>query len=92
MVFVPEAAPLLFQAGISAKEKQFQAAIVRLQMALEDACALAAAPDAVLICHRRVLDPLAYWLAAGWNDVEFFHFIGFIREELQGRYTGVIHL
>src|SRR5688572_18766713 len=47
-VLAPEAAPLLFQAGLSAREKAFQAAVVRLQMALEDACALVAPRGAVL--------------------------------------------
>jgi len=39
-----------------------------------------------------VLDALAYWATAGWNEDEFFHYVGFRREELLGRYTGVIHL
>jgi hypothetical protein len=91
-VLVPEAAPLLFHAGLSVKEKSFQAAAVRLQMALEDACSLVAPPGAALVCDRGLLDPLAFWLAAGWNEDEFFPFVGFSREELLCRYTGIIHL
>jgi hypothetical protein len=91
-VLVPEAAPLMFQAGLSAREPVFQAAVVRVQLALEDACALAAMPGAVLVCHRGVLDPLAYWLAAGRAEEDFFPCVGFGRAELLGRYAGILHL
>jgi len=43
-LLVPEAAPLLFQAGLDGREKRFQRVVVRLQMALEEVCAEAAAP------------------------------------------------
>jgi hypothetical protein len=86
-ILVPEAAPLLFQAGFSAHEKAFQA-----EIALEDACAKAARVGAVLVCHRGALDPLAYWLAPGWSEDEFFQCIGFKWEELLGRCTALIHL
>lgn len=91
-VLVPEDAPLLFQAGLRTREKSFQAAVVRLQMALEDACALASPPGAALVCHRGELDPLSYWLAEGWDEEDFYLFVGFRREELLERYSGVIHL
>jgi hypothetical protein len=91
-VLVPEAAPLLFQAGLSASNKAFQAAVVRLQLTLEEACALAAPPGAALVCHRGVLDPLAYWLMVGWEEEEFFPCAGFKRAELLARYTSVLHL
>jgi predicted ATPase len=75
-VLVPESAPVLFQAGLSAREKSFQAAVVRVQIALEDACALAAPAGSVLVCHRGTLDPLAYWLRNGWEEVDFFALTG----------------
>lgn len=71
-LLVPEAAPLLFQAGLSARQKAFQRAVVRLQVALEDACAGAAAPGHVLIANagrdwpeksRLAREALAGWLA-----------------------------
>jgi hypothetical protein len=43
-ILIPEAAPLLFQAGLDASEKSFQLAVVRLQMAMEDSCAEASSP------------------------------------------------
>ncbi len=62
------------------------------QIALEEACASAAPPEATLVCHRGVLDPLAYWLVAGWEEDAFFNCAGFSRENLLARYTGVVHL
>jgi len=91
-LLVPEAAPLLFQAGLSAREKGFQRTVVRLQITLEDACAEAAAPGLVLICHRGTLDPLAYWLRNGWPEAEFFALTQMMRAEHFRRYTGVIQL
>lgn len=91
-ILVPEAAPLLFQAGLSAREKTFQTAVVGVQLALEDSCALAAPLGAVVVCHRGALDPLAYWIAFGWPEEEFFPCVGFSRAELLARYTGVLHL
>jgi hypothetical protein len=40
---VPEAAPLLFQAGLDGRRQSFQQAVVKLQIALEESCAW---PDA----------------------------------------------
>jgi len=40
-LLVPEAAPLLFRAGLNGREQRFQAAVVRLQIALETGCAQA---------------------------------------------------
>jgi len=58
-IMVLEAAPLLFQAGLDGRRKGFQKAVARLQIALEDACADAARPGQVLLCHRGTLDLLA---------------------------------
>jgi hypothetical protein len=91
-VWVPEAAPLLFGAGFSAAEVSFQAAVVRLQTALEDTCAAAALPGQVLLCHRGSLDALAYWLRRGWSEGEFFRATATSRAEQFRRYDGVIHL
>jgi hypothetical protein len=91
-ILVPEAAPLLFRAGLDGREKSFQRAVVRLQMALEDVCAEAARPGQVLVCHRGTLDPLAYWLRNGWDEREFFACVEMSREELFARYLGVLHL
>lgn len=91
-LLVPEAAPLLFQAGLSAREKNFQKAVVHLQVALEDSCAAAAIAGQVLICHRGALDPLAYWLRAGWPEEEFFTLIDMTRSALCERYQAVLQL
>ncbi|WP_119071419.1 AAA family ATPase [Aggregatilinea lenta] len=91
-ILVPEAAPLLFQAGLNGHEPAFQRAVVRLQIALEEICAESATSDQVLLCHRGTLDPLAYWLRNGWNENTFFDFIDMTREEHFHRYYGVVHL
>jgi predicted ATPase len=90
-IMVPEAAPLLFQAQLDARKRQFQFAVVRLQIALEDACASVAAADQVLLCHRGTLDPLAYWSRNGWEQDEFFAST-MSRENHLVRYGGVVHL
>ena len=91
-LMVPEAAPLLFQAGLDGKLKHFQRSVVGLQIALENACATAAKPGQILLCHRGTLDPLAYWLRNGWNEDEFFDCTGMTRGQHHQRYFGVIHL
>ena len=91
-ILVPEAAPLLFQAGLDGREKRFQWAVVQLQIALEESCAKSACPEQVLICHRGTLDPLAYWLRNGWDESEFFECTAMSRDEHYRRYFGVIHL
>ncbi len=91
-LFVPEAAPLLFQAGLDAKQKQFQQAVVRLEIALEDLCAVADTAQRDLICHRGTLDPLAYWLRNRWREAEFFEYVGMTQDDHFRRYFGVLHL
>lgn len=91
-LLVPEAAPLLFQTGLNGREKSFQRAVVHLQIALEETIAAAARPNQILICHRGTLDPLAYWLRNGWDEAEFFTFLGRSRKDLFQRYDAVIHL
>ena len=72
---VPEAAPLLFQAGLNGRGKRFQRSVVRLQIALEDACVEAAKLGQVLLCNRGTLDALAYWLRNDWENQEFFCYV-----------------
>lgn len=91
-LLAPEAAPLLFQAGLDGRKKRFQWAVVQLQIALEQVCAETADPGQVLVCHRGTLDPLAYWLHNGWDEMEFFALTGMSREEHLRRYAVVIHL
>jgi predicted ATPase len=91
-ILVPEAAPLLFQAGLDCRQPSFQRAVARLQTALEETCAEAASPQQMLLCHRGTLDALAYWLRNGWDEGEFFAATGMSREEHYRRYFGVIHL
>lgn len=91
-VLVPEAASLLISAGLTPREKPFQRAVVRLQLALEDACAEVAGPDRILVCDRGTVDSLAYWRMNGWDEQEFFYLTGMSRDEHLARYFGVIHL
>ncbi len=91
-LLVPEAAPLLFQAGLDGRRRSFQQAVVKLQVAQEESCAAAAHPHQILLCHRGTLDALAYWLRNGWDESEFFAATGMSREEHYRRYFGVIHL
>ncbi|MBN1341153.1 MAG: AAA family ATPase [Phycisphaerae bacterium] len=94
---VPEAATLLISAGLRPGTKRFQIGVVRLQLILEDAVALAAGPEAsgagkVLICDRGTLDSLAYWRHGGWDDQEFFDLTEMSLDEHVRRYDGVLHL
>jgi len=94
-LLAPEAAPLLFQAGLRAQARSFQVAVVRLQIALEEACvevAVSIGCGQVLVCHRGTMDALGYWLYSGWAEDEFFSRTAMSRGELFGRYNGVIHL
>ncbi len=63
-------------------------------MALEDALrrALADSSPRLVLCHRGSLDPLAYWLARGWPEAEFFALTAATRQEHYSRYDAVIHL
>lgn len=91
-IMVPEAAPLLFRAGLDGRHPEFQNAVVQLQTALEDACVSAARSGQVVLCHRGTLDPLAYWLRNGWDEADFFALTETTREEQLQRYLGVIQL
>jgi hypothetical protein len=87
-----EAAPLLFQAGLRADARGFQAAVVRLQAALEDAVLGSAAAGRVLVCHRGTLDALAYWLRGGRDADDFFGLLRTSRAAQLRRYDAVLDL
>jgi predicted ATPase len=91
-ILVPEAATILIQAGHKPGSKEFQLAVVTVQLALEKACAEPARPGQVLVCDRSTVDSLAYWLDLGGTEEEFFEQTGMTCEEHYGRYAGAIHL
>jgi len=68
--------------------------MVALQIGLEEALrrALADGPPRLVLCHCGSLDPLAYWLARGWAEEEFFARTATTRREHYVRYHAVIHL
>jgi len=89
-----EATILTRRLGISVGEKLFQRVMVQLQMALEDGLqrALGAEDGRFILCDRGSLDPLAYWLARGWEQEEFFQYTATSLAEHYRRYAAVIHL
>jgi hypothetical protein len=89
---VPETAPRLFRAGLDSRQKDFEVAVVQLQIAIEDTCADMAGDARALICHRGTLDALAYWLDHGWQQGEFFDLTQSCSDDHFGRYAGVLHL
>ncbi|EKU98204.1 hypothetical protein Lepto7375DRAFT_7466 [Leptolyngbya sp. PCC 7375] len=89
---VPEAAPLLFQAGIDRRKKSFQKAVIELQISLETISEKFSQDGSILICHRGTLDPLAYWLRNGWDENDFFAYTQMSLHEHHERYSGIIHL
>lgn len=89
---VPEAAAILLGAGLSRQEKSFQLGIVRLQLAMEDAVAVAARPGQIAVCDRGTVDSLAYWRLNGWDEDEFFTETGLTHAGHLARYDAVIHL
>jgi len=93
-VALPEAIALMRFLNLSPREQLFQRAMVHLQMALEDGLdrALGLEDPRAILCHRGSLDPLAYWLARGWAEEEFFACTATTRREHYARYDAVIHL
>jgi len=91
-VLVPEAATLLIGAGHLPGTKEFQLAVVRLQLALEQTCSDLVRPGQVLVCDRSTVDSLAYWFLLGGSEEEFFLRIGLSKEAIYGRYDGALHL
>jgi len=91
-ILVPEAATLLIQAGHRPGSKEFQLAVVEIQIALESGCALPAKPGQILVCDRSTVDSLAYWLLLGGVEEEFYDRTGLDRENHLNQYSGVIHL
>ncbi len=91
---LPEAIALMPGLGISVREPRFQQVMVSLQMALEDGLrrGLAGAAPRLVLCHRGSLVSLAYWLARGWPEEEFFTLTATTRQEHYCRYAAVVHL
>ncbi len=91
---LPEAIMVVGRAGVSAEDRLFQRMMVTVQCALENALqrALDAGDARLVLCHRGSLDPLAYWLDRGWQEMEFFLYTGITREEHYARYAAVVHL
>jgi len=58
--------------GVSRAEPRSQRLMDALQIGLGDAlrCVLADGTPHLVLCHRGSLDPLAYWLARGWEKEE----------------------
>jgi predicted ATPase len=93
-ITLPEAISLAGQLGVPPTERLFQRLMVAIQIGMEDAIISSLDGDdrRILLCHRGCLDPLAYWLARGWQEADFFAFVQHSRQELYRRYTAVIHL
>jgi predicted ATPase len=91
---LPEAVSLMHTSGISSAERLFQRVLVHLQMSVEDGLQRALQDQAprLILCNRGSLDPLAYWLARGWPEEEFFAYTHTCRQEHFRRYAAVIHL
>jgi hypothetical protein len=91
-LLIPEVAPLLFQAGLDGKKKEFELAVVHLQTAVEDICSRPAQGTQVALCHRGTLDALAYWIKNGWDETEFYALTRTSPQDHFSRYVGVLHL
>lgn len=90
---LPEAITVVGRVGLSIHEKRFQYAMVNVQVALEEALQRSVEdPSLTILCHRGSLDPLAYWLANGWGEEEFFTCTGIKRDQQYARYAAVLHL
>jgi hypothetical protein len=93
-VALPEAAHYAWDVNVARTEKLFQRVMVRFQTALEEALSAALGPEdtRAVLCHRGSLDPLAFWLQAGWPEEEFFDFTQTTRQGHYSRYTAVLHM
>jgi len=91
-LLVPEAATILIKAGLRPGDLEFQRAVVRLQLALEDSITASMNGKQVAIFDRGTLDSLAYWLGAGGVEEEFYEFTGLDRTAHIARYDAVLHL
>ena len=91
-ILVPEAATLLIEAGHRPGTKEFQLAVVELQLALENSCTLPAKPGQVLICDRSTVDSLAYWFLLGGTEEEFYARTGVDPASHLDNYHGVLFL
>jgi len=93
VVFVPEAAGILFRGGFPRpatppQHRATQRAIFRVQRELEQVAALGR-PGACTLCDRGTLDGLAYWPG---TEEALFAEVGSSFEEELSHYRAVIHL
>jgi AAA domain-containing protein len=93
LVFVPEAAGILFRGGFPRpatpeQHRATQRAIFRVQHELEQMAAVAR-PGASTLCDRGTVDGLAYWPGP---EAAFFAEVGSSLEEELSHYRAVIHL
>jgi predicted ATPase len=91
VVFVPEAATLLFSGGFPRVHEPLavraaQTAIFHLQRSLEDVQG-ARFPDRILLCDRGTLDGAAYWPGSA---EEYFEAVGTTVDAEMKRYDAVI--
>jgi len=93
VVILPEAIHAAVRSSVSPSEMAFQRLVVNLQKGIEQAVAdTFRRDDHVLLSHRGTLDPLAFCLAKGWKEEDFWEITGLCREEEYHRYHGVIHM
>lgn len=79
--------------SISPHGRIFRRLVVNLQKQIEQPAAdTFADDDRVLLAHRGTLDPLAFCLAAGWTEEQFWQVTGLRMEDEYRRYHGVIHM
>jgi predicted ATPase len=91
-IALPEVIFYVLQTRASPKEKLFQRVMVEVQAAMENAIDNCFDQEKIILCHRGTLDPLAYWLNNGWDEIDFFTNTQTSIEEHFGRYHAVIHL
>lgn len=91
---LPEAIAVAGGVGIDIREKTFQRLMVSIQLALQAGLQAGVDPqdDRLVLCHRGSLDPLAYWLANGWQLEEFFTYTKTSIKSHYACYSAVINL
>lgn len=91
---LPEAISLMKPTGLTWRDKAFQVEMVRLQMRQEDDLLRQVGPASprLVLCDRGSLDPHAYWILAGWPEMDFFDETSTTDKQHFQRYRAVIHL
>lgn len=92
VIAVPEAATLVFDAAGREPSLKKEYAIVKTQLALEDALVAAVDPsyDTVILCDRGILDCSAYNTKSEWDAI--LSDLHLSTTEMLQRYDAVIHL